>query len=87
VTIGALSRPSWFACKTGTQAGWRIQNEGRKETGAEFHPFTGYQIIPYPTNGYARSRDTMRMVLDGLSIDCVIDVGGNHGQFGDCFAT
>jgi len=54
-----------------------------KKLAQNFIHSLGYQIIPYPTNGYARSRDTMRMVLDGLSIDCVIDVGGNHGQFGD----
>jgi FkbM family methyltransferase len=42
----------------------------------------GYQIVPYPPSDYVRSRDSMHRVLNKLSIDCVIDVGANHGQFG-----
>jgi FkbM family methyltransferase len=43
----------------------------------------GYEVVPYPPSDYVRSRDSVRRVLDKLSIDCVIDVGANHGQYGD----
>lgn len=43
----------------------------------------GYEVVPHPPSDWVRSRDTLRKVLNGLSIDCVIDVGANHGQYGD----
>ena len=42
----------------------------------------GYDIVPYPPSDYVRRRDSVRRVLDKLSIDCVIDAGANRGQFG-----
>ena len=42
----------------------------------------GYDIVPFPPSDYVRSRDSVRRVLDKLSIDCVVDVGANHGQYG-----
>lgn len=43
----------------------------------------GYEVVPYPPSEWVRSRDTLRRMLNMLSIDCVLDVGANHGQFGN----
>lgn len=43
----------------------------------------GYEVVPYPPSDWVRSRDSLRRVLNKLSIDCVFDVGANHGQYGD----
>lgn len=45
--------------------------------------FLGYEVVPYPPTDWVRTRDTLRKVLNKLSIDCVFDVGANHGQYGD----
>ena len=42
----------------------------------------GYEVVPFPPSDWVRSRDSLRRVLNKLSIDCVIDVGANHGQYG-----
>lgn len=41
------------------------------------------EAVPYPPGDWARSRDSFRRVLDRLSIDCVLDVGGDRGGYGD----
>ena len=43
----------------------------------------GYELVPYPPKVWVRSRDLLTMVFDKLSIDCVFDVGANHGQYGN----
>jgi FkbM family methyltransferase len=43
----------------------------------------GYEVVPYPPRDRVRSRDSLRRALKLLSIDCVLDVGANHGRFGD----
>ena len=43
----------------------------------------GYEIVPYPPTDERRSRDLLRKVFSKLSIDCVFDVGANHGDYGD----
>ena len=43
----------------------------------------GYEVVPYPPSDWVRSRDSLRRVLNKLAIDCVIDVGANHGQYGN----
>jgi FkbM family methyltransferase len=43
----------------------------------------GYEVVPYPPSDWVRSRDSLRRVLNKLSIDCVFDVGANHSQFGN----
>jgi len=43
----------------------------------------GYEVVPYPPSDRVRSRDSLRRVLNMLSIDCVLDVGANHGEFGN----
>jgi len=44
---------------------------------------SGYEVVPYPPSDWVRQRDSVRRVLNRLSIDCVFDVGANHGQYGD----
>ena len=43
----------------------------------------GYEVVTYPPTDWVRTRDTLRRVLNKLSINCVFDVGANHGQYGD----
>jgi FkbM family methyltransferase len=43
----------------------------------------GVEVVPNPPSDWVRSRDSLRRVLNKLSIDCVFDVGANHGGFGD----
>jgi len=43
----------------------------------------GYEVVPYPPNDWVRQRDSLRHILHKLSIDCVIDVGANCGQYGE----
>jgi FkbM family methyltransferase len=43
----------------------------------------GFEIVPHPPKDHVRARDSICKVLNKLSIDCVIDVGGNHGQYGE----
>ena len=37
----------------------------------------------YPPTDWVRIRDSLTRVLDKLSIDCVLDVGANQGDYGD----
>lgn len=41
------------------------------------------EAVPYPPGDWVRSRDSLRRLLDRLSIDYVFDVGGNRGGYGD----
>jgi FkbM family methyltransferase len=43
----------------------------------------GCEVVPYPPRDRVRSRDSLRRALKLLSIDCVLDVGANHGRYGD----
>jgi FkbM family methyltransferase len=43
----------------------------------------GYEVVPYPPTDWIRTRDTLRRVLDKLSINCVFDVGANAGDYGN----
>ncbi len=42
----------------------------------------GYELVPCPTPDWARERSILRDVFRTLSINCVLDVGANTGQYG-----
>ncbi len=47
--------------------------------------FSGYQVVSYLPGEWLRwlrSRSTLKEIIEGLSINCVFDVGANRGQFG-----
>lgn len=41
----------------------------------------GYEVAPYPTPDWVRYRNIIRDVLETLSINCILDVGANVGQY------
>lgn len=43
----------------------------------------GLQVVPFPPSARIRCRDIMRDTFERLSINCVLDVGANEGQFGE----
>jgi FkbM family methyltransferase len=40
------------------------------------------EMVPYPPADWVAGRNILRRVLSQLSIDCVLDVGANRGQYG-----
>src|SRR5437879_176927 len=43
--------------------------------------YAGYEVVPYPAADWARFRSIVREVFEDLSINCVLDVGANVGQY------
>jgi FkbM family methyltransferase len=42
----------------------------------------GLDVVRYPPGDWVAARYTLSNILTKLDIDCVLDVGGNEGQFG-----
>jgi hypothetical protein len=43
---------------------------------------SGFELVPYPPTVWTRTHHVLLDVFQKLSINCVIDVGANHGQYG-----
>src|ERR1035437_2213250 len=44
---------------------------------------TGLELVPYPPSDWVRCRNVLRNIFRMLSINCILDVGANHGQYGE----
>ena len=42
----------------------------------------GCELVPYPPREWTRAKNTLQSVLTKRAINCVLDVGGNEGQYG-----
>jgi FkbM family methyltransferase len=42
----------------------------------------GLELVPHPPSDWVACRNILRNVLNKLSINCVLDVGANRGQYG-----
>lgn len=44
---------------------------------------TGLELVPYPPSDWVRRRNVLRNIFRMLSINCILDVGANHGRYGE----
>jgi FkbM family methyltransferase len=42
----------------------------------------GCELVPYPPRDWTRAKNTLQSILAKRSINCVLDVGANEGQYG-----
>ena len=47
----------------------------------------GFDIIPYPVPEYLGLREHLASLFSRLGVNCVLDVGAHHGEYGRMLVT